>query len=374
MADEDAGRDATRPHIRSDREGTRLARIVLVLLLFLGVGAPPARAHVGGSTGLATVEVSGHTIRYRLQLPLSALPPGLTEAMRLGDPTRTPDYRPLADLVARRVHLYSGAAACEPVPGTVTAPPNDIGDAIVVVHYACAKAPGTLTIEDDLYVELGKDHHTIASVVYPGGSRQFVFQPDARLQRVEVSGAQPDARPTGFFALGIEHILTGYDHLLFLLALILAGGNLWSLLKIVTAFTLAHSITLALAVLDVVVLPARLVEATIAASIAYVAAENLFARKPSSHRWAVSFVFGLVHGFGFSSVLRELSLPQGGLVWSLVGFNLGVEFGQAMVVAATIPVLMWMRRSKWEPRAVAAVSAGIFVVGMALFVERGFFA
>ena len=107
--------------------------------------------------------------------------------------------------------------------------------------------------------------------------------------------------------LGIEHILTGYDHLLFLLALILRGGNIWSLLKIITAFTLAHSITLALAAFNIMVLPGRLVEAIIALSIAYVAAENLFLRKALSHRWAVSFLFGLVHGFAFSNVLRELA-------------------------------------------------------------------
>ena len=126
-----------------------------------------------------------------------------------------------------------------------------------------------------------------------------------------------------FFLLGIEHILTGYDHLLFLLALILRGGNLWSLFKIITAFTIAHSITLALAALNIVMLPERLVEATIALSIAYVAAENLFMRKAVSHRWAVSFLFGLVHGFGFSNVLRELGLPKEGLLWSLLNFNLG---------------------------------------------------
>ena len=192
----------------------------------------------------------------------------------------------------------------------------------------------------------------------------------ARDLRIEVAEANAPRTAGSFFLLGIEHILTGYDHLLFLLALILCGGNLWSLLKIVTAFTVAHSITLALAALDIVTLPEVLVEATIALSIAYVAAENLFMRKAVSHRWAVSFVFGLVHGFGFSNVLRELGLPSEGLVWSLLSFNLGVEAGQAMAVLLALPILLLMRKLKSEPRAVMATSVIILTVGLALFVDR----
>ena len=152
------------------------------------------------------------------------------------------------------------------------------------------------------------------------------------------------------------------------------GGNLWSLFKIITAFTIAHSITLALAALNVVTLPEQLVEATIALSIAYVAAENLFMRKAVSHRWAVSFLFGLVHGFGFSNVLRELGLPKEGLVWALLNFNLGVETGQAMAVLIAVPVLFWLRQFKWEPRAVMATSVVVLAVGLTLFVERALFA
>src|SRR4029079_4127899 len=115
------------------------------------------------------------------------------------------------------------------------------------------------------------------------------------------------SRGTGSFVLlGIEHILTGYDHLLFLLGLLLRGGSWLGLAKIVTAFTLAHSVTLARAVLNIVTLPDRLVEAVIALSIAFVAAENIFLNPVASRRWVVSFCFGLVHGFGFSTALREL--------------------------------------------------------------------
>src|SRR6185369_14875836 len=128
---------------------------------------------------------------------------------------------------------------------------------------------------------------------------------------------------------GVEHILTGYDHLLFLFALMIGGGSAWSLVKIVTAFTLAHTLTLAAAALDLIVVPARIVESAIALSIAYVALENFFIlQRSASKRWLVSLAFGLVHGFGFSAVLKELELPADGLAWSLLLFNLGVEAGQ----------------------------------------------
>jgi hydrogenase/urease accessory protein HupE len=151
-----------------------------------------------------------------------------------------------------------------------------------------------------------------------------------------------------FFVLGLHHILSGYDHLLFLLALMLPGGGILSLLGIVTAFTLAHSVTLTLAGLGLVSLPERLVEIAIAASIVWVSLDNLVAAPPRSHRWRVSFAFGLVHGLGFAAALGPLELSRWGLVGALVAFNTGVETGQAAVVALAVPGLAWLRKRSWE--------------------------
>ena len=129
----------------------------------------------------------------------------------------------------------------------------------------------------------------------------------------------------------------------------------------------------ALAVLDVVTLPDRLVEAVIALSIAAVAAENLVLSPVVARRWIVSFCFGLVHGFGFSAALRELGLPAHGLLLSLFGFNAGVEIGQAVVVAVALPSLALLRRTRWERRMVWSSSVAILLVGVILFVERAFF-
>jgi hypothetical protein len=147
-----------------------------------------------------------------------------------------------------------------------------------------------------------------------------------------------------------------------------------SLFKIITAFTVAHSITLALAVLGVVVVPERLVESVIAASIVYVALENIFLGHAPSQRWLVSFLFGLVHGFGFASALDPLHLPARHLAIALVSFNLGVEAGQALVVALLLPVLIWMRGAHWERRTVQTASGAVALMGFIWFMERVFLA
>lgn len=174
-----------------------------------------------------------------------------------------------------------------------------------------------------------------------------------------------------FIWLGVEHIFIGYDHIMFLAALIVIGTRLGPLVKIVSAFTVAHSITLILAALDVVTLPTRWVEAGIALSIAYVALEN-FWLKDASHRWMLTFAFGFVHGFGFANVLRDLGLPSEGLVASLLAFNVGVEVGQIIIVGAMLPLILWAVRRGYQQRLIRVASAVIFCFGVGWLVERVF--
>lgn len=149
-----------------------------------------------------------------------------------------------------------------------------------------------------------------------------------------------------YLRLGVEHILTGYDHLAFLLALLAVCRKLTSVLAIVTAFTIAHSVTLASAALGFLVLPSRVVEPLIGATIVAVAAENLWRRSESRYRWLVAFAFGLVHGFGFAGALRAIGLGVNGapIAVPLFAFNLGVELGQAGVVVVLLPILFRLRR------------------------------
>jgi hydrogenase/urease accessory protein HupE len=180
-----------------------------------------------------------------------------------------------------------------------------------------------------------------------------------------------------FLELGIAHIWTGYDHLFFLAGLLIVCVRIRTIVGIVSSFTVAHSITLGLAATNIVNLPDRLVEPLIAASICFVGIENLVRKgaEPKG-RWAVAFVFGLVHGFGFASVLRELGLGTHGrsLALPLFSFNLGVEIGQLSVVAVALPVLWRLRRNPgFVRRGIPAISGVVAAAGLYWLLERVLF-
>jgi hydrogenase/urease accessory protein HupE len=178
-----------------------------------------------------------------------------------------------------------------------------------------------------------------------------------------------------FVPAGVHHILIGPDHLLFLVGLLLLGGTTRKLLLVVTSFTVAHSITLSLAALDIVAPPARLIEPAIALSIVYVGADNILAKGGRDVRGWIAFTFGFIHGFGFANVLREMDLPRRALGWSLFSFNVGVEIGQLLVVVLVATALVMLKsRSEWAGRHLAfAGSLVVIVAGAFWFVQRVFF-
>jgi HupE / UreJ protein len=344
-------------------------RVGLGVLVLAAAAA--AWAHTGGSTGYASITITRSTVRYSVTLPTAALPSNLADILRLARTGSPQNRQKLLDVLRAHIVLRANGVQCEPGPGQVIPSGLDAPTFTMLVDFACGSAPRDLVVQDNIFDILGPDHHTLAKLEAAGSTQQFAFTPDGRLTRFAIDEGGDGARATrSFLVLGVRHILTGYDHLLFLLGLLLPGGGLSSLAKIITAFTIAHSVTLSLAVLHVVSLPDRLIEAVIALSIAFVAAENLFLRPIVSRRWLVSFAFGLVHGFGFSSALRELGLPARGLLLSLCGFNVGVEVGQGLVVAACLPLLLLLRRTRWESRAVLSSSVAILLAGLVLFVER----
>jgi hydrogenase/urease accessory protein HupE len=345
--------------------------VVAALGWFALLARPDATAAHTTSTGLATLAVSGPTLSYRLTILPDELP---AEAARLltsaadGDPA---GVERVALELRRRVTVRAGDAPCR--PGRALIQGSRLGDNRVTLELTiqCPAPPGRLKIRDDWFELFGEHYRTIARIETSGGASEAVFLPDARERTLEI-GQDTSGPGAGFLRLGVEHILTGYDHLLFLVALLLRGGRLLSLLKIITAFTVAHSITLALAVLGVVTIPDRIIEPAIAASIVWVAAENLRRRDAPSRRWLVSFLFGLVHGFGFASAIEPLALPRGRLALALLGFNVGVEAGQTLVVALLLPLLLSMRGSVWEPRIARAASLAVAAVGCAWLVRRLF--
>jgi hydrogenase/urease accessory protein HupE len=173
-----------------------------------------------------------------------------------------------------------------------------------------------------------------------------------------------------FFRMGIEHILFGYDHLVFLLGLVLIGGRPRALLLVITAFTVAHSITLGMAVLGVWAPSPRIVEPAIALSVAYVGVENQFVAD-ADRRWRITFPFGLIHGFGFAGALGEIALPRPEVPSALLAFNLGVESGQLAVMALVLPAVLAAREKPWfRERGVKIASIGIAALGAVWFVWR----
>ncbi len=345
--------------------------VVALAVVALASATSVARSHTGGSTGYASIAIDGPTVRYSLTLWPAALPPDVTEGLRLAGADRPDSGEALLALLREKLTITADAARCAAGRGQLAPATPDVKSVTAIVDFTCPPHARALVIRDDTFDTLGGDHHTLGRIEAGGQTRQFALEPAARETTVTLGGTAAGHGGMGsFLALGVHHILSGWDHLLFLLALLLRGGRLLSLLRIVTAFTAAHSITLAMAVLGVVTVPDRLVESVIAASIAYIALENLVARDAVSRRWLVSFAFGLVHGLGFASALGPLELPRESLAVTLLAFNLGVELGQAAVIVVALPVLVWLRQRAWEGSLVRAASAALVVVGVALCVQR----
>jgi hypothetical protein len=223
-----------------------------------------------------------------------------------------------------------------------------------------ARVAGTQGINESVLTE-ASEH------VFLGGESshsfgQFVFM------GVQHIGATPDQ----WVDRGHWHFPDGIDHILFVVALVLGGGGLIGLVKTVTGFTIGHSLTLAAATFGVVHVPSRIVESAIALSIAIVAAEGVFLKNPKG-RWKISLAFGLVHGLGFASALAELHLSRSSLFKALVGFNVGVEIGQAAVVIAVYPLYFLLKR--YEPTrrfAIPVCALAVFSAGAVWFVQRAF--
>ena len=281
----------------------------------------------------------------------------------------------LTKLVQARLSIAADRTAWTAVPVDVSTLP-DRRAARVRLRYAVTR-PGALDIDCALF-PYDPLHQTYINIYDDGRLiRQAVL--DARQTRLAfyTASAQSTIAVIRRFVLaGIEHIAIGPDHILFLVGLLLLGGSVVQLLKIVTAFTIAHSITLTLAALNLVSPSARVIEPAIALSIIYVGVDNLLV-KPGSRdtRAWIALTFGLIHGFGFASVLREMDLPRRALGWSLVSFNLGVEIGQVCIVLLVASLLAWIARRSTSLRMRVAYAGSVVVAaaGFVWFVQRVFF-
>ena len=239
------------------------------------------------------------------------------------------------------------------------------------------KMPGRINVSATLF-PYDPNHQTFVNI-YEFGALKRQAMLDVRhasLEHFTGSAQGTLAVIARFVPAGIQHILIGPDHILFLIGLLLLGGNVRRLFLVVTSFTVAHSITLSIAALNILSPPSRVVEPLIALSIVYVGCDNLLIQGGRDVRAWIAFTFGLVHGFGFASVLREMDLPQRALGWSLFSFNVGVEIGQLLVVIFVASALAALRyRSETASRRLAfAGSIVVVIAGTFWFVQRVFFA
>jgi hypothetical protein len=243
----------------------------------------------------------------------------------------------------------------------------------IAIHasYNCRQNPAAIEFTLGFLGALSHGHRHLAAAMAGSANVTAVAYADNAAFRIEPSSVQAAGGVAGpLFRLGIQHILTGYDHLVFLLGLIIIGGRVRPLLAAITAFTVAHSVTLGMATLQIWAPSSRFAESAIALSIAYIGVENWFV-KNASRRWLITFPFGLVHGFGFAGALHEIALPASDVPAALFSFNAGVEAGQVAVLFVVLPTILWLRRHPWfAGHGVRAISGAIALAGVVWFVGR----
>jgi hypothetical protein len=363
---------------RNWRKSSVLLSIGVVWCVLAAVAAAGrAEAHPLNN-GYSQVTIDGRSVRYELFLPEQSLLAFDTN----GDKRLTPDElaaeRPkLAAYLQQRLQLAeSGETLAFRYEGEQKEDKEGIPGVSFRLSYAAVHRIGHLTIRYDLLFDDADPQHVNFAVIINGDDLdQAVFDASHRTYRYDAL-AGDDGSLLGtllqYMRLGVTHIWTGYDHLLFLICLLVVCDGWRAAVKIVTAFTAAHSVTLLLTATETIRVNARWVETGIALTIAYVAADNWFARRGRGRpfRWQLTLGFGLVHSMGFAGALKEIGLPAGMTIPSLLGFNIGVELGQLAVLAAVLPLLLRWKRRTWYPRFVAAVSLTVFILAVAWALER----
>ena len=365
-------------------------RYLWLLAAALLLAAAPARAHKPSDSYL-TLDVREAKVDGQWDIALRDLDMAIGLDQDGNGELTWSEVRARHDAIAAyalaRLKLASAGAPC-PLRVTEQLLDNhsDGAYAVLRLHADCGGAVSALEVDYRLLFDIDPQHKGLLQLRHAGQVSTAIFAPDSARQSLQVADASGWRQFGDYVRHGVWHIWIGFDHILFLLSLLLPAvlvyrDRRWEgrttfraaaidVLKIVTAFTLAHSITLTLATLGVVSLPSRLVESAIAASVVLAALNNVW---PLFHgrRALVAFAFGLIHGFGFASVLLDLGLPKAALLLSLVGFNVGVELGQLAIVLLFLPLAYLARNTVLYRRGVLGLGSCLIVlVALAWLVER----
>jgi len=377
---------------------------LIIMACLMGLAAPGVLAH---DTSLASIQIHvDKNGRVDFQLysdpAFMAEDAGLTSVKPKGAWKDAPDTLKnlLADNKAALVRWFDAGMTvsadgkpCKGAPEIRQDFRDMPTEAMAARTYMCEGPVRKLTITYGLFYKTDKTHVALGNVFWPGDvmgdflfdniTKKAVLFSNGEAARSGKAGSARGGAQEGaagssllsrfwhIFLLGIEHILTGYDHILFVLALIIGAPWLKQIVKVVTAFTISHSLTLALAWFGVIDVPSWMVETAIAASIAVVAGLNML--KPGAgHRWMLAGGFGLIHGLGFATALKGLDLANNATM-TLLAFNLGVETGQLAIVLALAPVLVWWRGRKWHRTSAIALSGVILAIALFWMIQRAFF-
>lgn len=341
---------------------------LLGLLAVSSLFSPAASAHTNNSEGYSLIEVKDATLDYELKVDLEELGHALNQEMKqdeLVDSTKVQDY------INSHIKLYADSVQME---GTIKKSDVEMIEdrqfAVMNMTYKLERKPEKLVVDYNLFLDdSDPSHANFATIRLNGKQQEKILTYESR--EVEIGEISLLQNMKQFVLLGLEHIFTGYDHILFVISLLFGVKTFRHIISLVTAFTLAHSITLALATLGIVSLPSKFVESAIALSIVYVALINIFNREPKHQPW-LAFGFGLIHGFGFAGILAEMRLDRESLAASLLSFNLGIELGQLIIVSIALPILTWfakMRKMNWL---IPGTSIGILSFGLIWFIQRAF--
>ncbi|WP_165452633.1 HupE/UreJ family protein [Paenibacillus thalictri] len=343
--------------------------ISLTLLLF----ALPVQAHPLNN-GYSQITIENRNVDYELSIP----EPSLIGVFDLNkDNVLTVDElnserAAIEDYLHKHLELEVPAGLLEMQLGDMSKTDKSGIPAISFqLRFTAKTTVDSLNIRYNLLFDDADPLHLNFMVITNGGDvDQTVFDANNRnyhYQSMVQTG--PFHSAFKYLLLGVEHIVTGYDHLVFLLSLILVASRLRDIIKIVTAFTIAHSITLFLAATGHISVDSRWIESGIALTIAYVAIENMFVRSVRL-RWLVTFLFGLIHGMGFAGAISEVGLPEEYMVSSLLSFNLGVEAGQLAIVLLVMPYLLKLQRTRHYRTIVLAVSGCVVLLALYWFIQR----
>jgi hypothetical protein len=355
----------------------RLRTLLRFLLLLCAWTAVPAMAHKASDSYLA-LQVNGREVAGQWDVALRDIDFAIgLDANGDGDITWGEVQARNADIAAwalGRLKLERGGDCSLRATELLVDNHTDGAYAVLRLAGTCPSDAPVLALNYRLLFDIDQLHRGLLRLEVDGVSHTAVLGPDSGVLNVKAGETSRLAQFGQYLVEGIFHIWIGFDHVLFLLSLLLPAVLLheprrWTgvtsfrtavteVLWVVTAFTVAHSITLSIAALQIVELPSRLVESAIAASVVLAAANNLWP-VVERRRWLVAFGFGLIHGFGFASVLTELGLPREALVLSLLGFNVGVEVGQLVIVACFLPAAYLLRNTRLYRK-------GVFVGGSVL--------